>query len=181
MVRERTIERLPLPATLSAVLSIKIGEPLANSRSVAGTHELEVQVMDGYDVLAIRTSRLVAQTAESFKISNESRRDKPTLMTDTLNIYLKPANGRNQTQYVRLEADTFMSSITSAWNNSFSRGARQADFRLELFVYCTRKSNNTQTTVRATAARIDEARAHVSSVFYIDQLSICLCTMTRTS
>ena len=118
-------------------------------------------VAQGFDVLTAQTSTYVRQAAELFKTNNQAHRDKPTLYTDNIAIYLKPSTNSNQAQYICLENTTHMERIHAAWTNASIRSGGQASFKLELFVYCQKKKNSGQTTMRATHARIDDARQNV--------------------
>ena len=156
------MEGMQLPPVVSSALTIKVGEALSSSRTNVGAHDFLVQVDDGYDVLLARVVRYVAQTAATYKESNIGKRDKPTLETQNIVLYLKPANSTNQSNYLRLDGNSFFENINLAWRNSFTGTGGPANFRLQLFVYCAKKSNSTQTAMRASSARIEEARQAVS-------------------
>ena len=161
MTRNREI--VPMPQNLTVILIAKVGEPLSNSRTSVGTIEFVQDMSEGLGVLLARATNFVSQVSNTYRERNANHRDRPTLESID-GLYLKPTTNANQSQYVRLEEATFAPTCEHVWTTAQQRRGGEAQFKLELFVYCRRVSHNPQTQTRAAQGRIDAAVAQIRSV-----------------
>ncbi|KAE9297442.1 hypothetical protein PF008_g23745 [Phytophthora fragariae] len=134
---------LPLPESLSVMLTLKVGTPFGTSRTSYGAPQhLQFELEDGYLGFHARVRRLV----EKVKVI-EWQEGSPILLKSTISA--------SQAKFVMLAEPNqeLLVQLTSGWFLAAKRKMGQASFKLELFIYVSRVAASA-TIRRATEGRI---------------------------